>query len=76
MVLVAGGVAVINLALVLIIDPIVVHLMPCLCGGAMRHFKIYLFQPYVLEGGADNQAAGVAVGFLSPVILLEIGPVA
>ena len=76
MVLVAGGVAVIHLALVLVVDPIVVYLVACLSSGAMRHFKVYLFQSYILEGGAQDQAAGVAVGFLSPVILLEVGPVA
>lgn len=76
MVLVAGGVAVINLALVLVVDPIVVYLMACLSSGAMRDFKIHFFQSDILEGGADNQAAGVAVGFLSLVILLEVGPVA
>lgn len=75
-VLVAGGVAVVHLALVLSVDPAVVDLVACLSGGAMRDFEVHFFQSDVLEGGAKDQAAGVAVGFLSPVILLEVCPVA
>ena len=75
-VLVAGGVPVIDLALVLVVDPAVVDLVACLSSGAMRYLEVHLFQSDVLEGGAQNQATGVAVGFLSPVILLEVGPVA
>lgn len=47
--LVIGYVPIVHLALVLLVDPSVMDLMPCLCGGGVRDFKVHLFQSYVLE---------------------------